>query len=153
MDRNKKEDEKKSELLKTSQYKKALISALETSLGVVTTACRKVGVSRRTYYDYYNSDEDFKREVDEMKEVALDFVESKLFESIEGVVIGKDQDGETNVYKTPPNVTAIIFHLKTKGKDRGYTEKQEIEIESTENKVIEVKVLETNFVEPQPKEE
>jgi len=39
------------------------------------------------------------------------------------------------------------------GANHNWSEKQEIEIESTENKVIEVKVLETNFVEPQPREE
>ena len=39
------------------------------------------------------------------------------------------------------------------GANHNWSEKQEIEIESTENKVIEVKVLETNFVEPQPKKE
>lgn len=95
----------------TSEHiKKQLIEALQKSLGVVSTACKVVGISRTTYYQYLKDDEDFKSQVENIEEEAIDFVESKLFEQI--------QDN---------NTTATIFYLKTKGKKRGYTEKQEIE--------------------------
>ena len=90
---------------KTKHNKKALLQALEKSLGVVTSACKKVGLSRKTYYDYYNNDEDFKNESDRIADVVLDFAESQLHKQI--------QDG---------NTTATIFYLKTKGKKRGYIE-------------------------------
>lgn len=90
--------------------KKALIDALHSSLGVVTKACEKVGISRQTFYEYYNNDKDFKNQVDEIENVSLDFVESQLFQQI--------KDG---------NTTATIFYLKTKGKSRGYVERQEID--------------------------
>jgi hypothetical protein len=94
---------------KTDNRKKSLLKSLEKSLGVVTTACKNVGVHRSTFYEWYNKDEDFKQQVDEISNVTLDFAETKLFKQIE--------DG---------NTAATIFYLKTKGKKRGYVERQEI---------------------------
>lgn len=94
---------------KTEQHKKALLEALEKSLGVVTTACKKAGVGRTTYYEWYNSDVNFRSKVDELQNIALDFAESKLHEQISN-------------NSTP----ATIFYLKTKGKHRGYVERQEV---------------------------
>ena len=106
---------------KTNILKNNLIKALEQSLGVVTTACKEVKCNRSTFYDYYKKDPKFKAQVDAIQDIALDFVESKLFEQI------KDE-----------NTTATIFYLKTKGKKRGYIERQEIQHEGTiESKVIE----------------
>lgn len=93
---------------KSEHTKKALLVALEKELGVVTAACKRADVGRTTFYEYYNNDSDFKAAADSIEDVALDFTESKLHEQIaEG------------------NVTAIIFHLKTKGKKRGYIERIE----------------------------
>jgi transcriptional regulator of acetoin/glycerol metabolism len=39
--------------------KKAMIEALEQSLGIVTTACKKVGINRKTHYDWLKTDEDY----------------------------------------------------------------------------------------------
>lgn len=93
----------------SEQNKKELLEALETSLGVVTTACRQVGLGRTTFYKYCNEDPEFKRKVDEIENVAFDFVESQLYRQI--------QDG---------NTAATIFWLKTKGKNRGYSERFEL---------------------------
>ena len=35
---------------KTEQHKKAMLDALESSLGVVTSACKSVGIGRTTHY-------------------------------------------------------------------------------------------------------
>ncbi len=94
---------------KTEQHKKAIIDALEKSLGVVTTACKNVGIGRTTFYEWMKDDEDFEREVNEIQNIALDFAESQLHKQI--------GDGST---------AATIFYLKTKGKKRGYIERQEI---------------------------
>jgi len=93
---------------KTKHNKKQLLAALEASLGVVTTACKKVGVSRKTFYHYLKTDPEFKLGVDDISEIALDFVESKLHQQI-----------------SSGNTTATIFYLKTKGKKRGYIERKE----------------------------
>ena len=64
---------------KTDNRKKSLLKSLEKSLGVVTTACKNVGVHRSTFYEWYNKDEDFKKQVDDINNVTLDFAETKLF--------------------------------------------------------------------------
>lgn len=108
--------------------KKKVLEELEKQNGIVSTACNNTGTPRSTFYKWCNDDPEFKALVDDIQEVAIDYVESKLFEKIEGVWIdsGKKQDDEPLVYKTPPSDTAIIFYLKTKAKKRGYVEKQEI---------------------------
>lgn len=95
---------------KTEQHKKAIIEALEKSLGVVTTACKKVGIGRTQFYNWLKDDEEFAKEVDDIQNIALDFAESQLHKQI-----GKG------------NTTATIFYLKTKGKKRGYIERVEQE--------------------------
>jgi hypothetical protein len=96
--------------LETNIKKQAMIKALEDALGVVTTAARKVGIDRKTHYNWLSDDEDYKRAVDDISDVALDFAESQLHKQI--------QSGE---------VSSTIFYLKTKGKKRGYVERQEVE--------------------------
>lgn len=95
---------------KIQHTKKALIDALEKSLGVVTTACKIVGIDRTTFYRYLKDDEDFAKKVQEIENVTLDFVESQLHKQIK-----------------ENSTAATIFFLKTKGKKRGYIERQEIE--------------------------
>lgn len=90
-----------------------MIEALEESLGVVTTACRKVGISRDAHYRWKKDDREYAARVDALSNVALDFAESKLFSLIQ------DQ-----------NPTAIIFYLKTQGKGRGYYEHRTQDITS-----------------------
>lgn len=89
--------------------KKGMIEALEKSLGIVTTACKAVGISRETHYRWLREDEKYKASVDAIADIALDFAESSLHKQI--------QNGE---------VSSTIFYLKTKGKSRGYVERQEI---------------------------
>jgi hypothetical protein len=89
--------------------KKQIIEALEKSLGIVTTAVRNVGIARSTFYKWYSEDKEFKAQVDDIENIALDFAESQLHVQI--------SDGIP---------TSTIFYLKTKGKKRGYVERTEI---------------------------
>lgn len=109
--------------------KEDILKALEAKNGIVSEACKSIGFSRSTFYKWLNDDPDFKKKVDEIQDVAIDYVESKLFEKITGVTVkrGETDEGEDIVYDVPPSDTAIIFYLKTKGKKRGYIEKQEID--------------------------
>jgi hypothetical protein len=91
--------------------KEALIQAMQKAMGVVTEACKIAKVGRTTFYKLYNNDPEFKRACDECQDIALDFAESQLYSQIKG--------GST---------TATIFYLKTKGKHRGYVERQQIDI-------------------------
>tara|TARA_R110000744_G_scaffold218456_1_gene337230 strand:+ start:3008 stop:3367 length:360 start_codon:yes stop_codon:yes gene_type:complete len=89
--------------------KESILKALEQSLGVVTVACKKADVPRSTYYKWLNEDVDFAAGVKEIENVALDFAESQLHKQI-----------------SENSTAATIFYLKTKGKRRGYIERQEI---------------------------
>lgn len=89
-------------------HKRAMIEALEKSLGVVTTAAKQAGINRKTHYEWLKEDPDYKAQVEDVANIALDFAESQLHKQI--------QDGE---------VSSTIFFLKTKGKGRGYIERQE----------------------------
>lgn len=89
--------------------KRAMLKALEKSLGVVTTAANIVGITRKTHYDWLLKDPKYAQEVSELDNITLDFAESQLHKQV--------KEG---------NTTATIFLLKTKGKKRGYIERQEI---------------------------
>lgn len=113
--------------------KKQILAALEAKYGIVTDACRSIGLSRSTFYDWLKTDSEFKAAVDEIQETAIDYVEGKLFERINGVEVMTDTDDEGNpvTYKQPPSDAAVIFYLKCKGKKRGYIEKTEIDLGGT----------------------
>lgn len=119
---------RQSELDKVDSHKKGLITALNEYKGIVSTACDSIGLSRTTFYNYVNDDPEFAKEVENCQERAIDFVEGKLFEKINGVTIQSyNSKGDPVIYDQAPSDTAIIFYLKTKGKKRGYVEKQEVE--------------------------
>lgn len=101
---------------KTEQHKKAVLEALEKSLGVVTTACKMAGVGRTQYYTWLKEDEEFRSSVEDIENITLDFAESQLHKQI--------KEGST---------AATIFYLKTKGSKRGYIEKQDITQRTTLN--------------------
>lgn len=100
--------DKKSD--RTDTKKKTFLQALEKNLGIVTQTAKQVGVHRSTYYDWLAADSEFRDAAEEIQEVALDFVEGKLLKRI---------NDESD--------TAILFYLKTKGKNRGYVERQEVQ--------------------------
>lgn len=100
--------------------KRAMLDALEKSLGIVTSACKSVGISRETHYRWMREDEKYKESVDDLANVALDFAESQLHQQIKS-----------------GNPSSTIFYLKTKGKKRGYVERQEIAHEGMKTFQIE----------------
>ncbi|QDP51705.1 MAG: hypothetical protein Unbinned92contig1003_18 [Prokaryotic dsDNA virus sp.] len=102
--------------------KETMLAALESSLGVVTTACKKTGIPRSTYYKWLKEDSDFADKVKDIENVSLDFAESKLFEQM--------QDN---------NTSATIFYLKTKGRKRGYWEKQQFDV-TTDDEPIKINI-------------
>ena len=95
-----------------------MLKALEQSLGVVTTACKKTDIPRSTYYKWLREDKEFADEVRDIENVSLDFAESKLFEQMSN-----------------NNTSATIFYLKTKGKKRGYWEKQQHDLTSDDEPI------------------
>ncbi len=68
-----------------------------------------LNITRATLWKWRKEDPELDEMMTDAEESLIDFSESKLMEAI--------QEG---------NLTATIFHLKTKGKSRGYVEGQEI---------------------------
>ncbi len=92
-----------------SKQKEEFIEAFAKSLALISSTCRKVGISRPTFYNWYNSDELFAEQIDDIRELCKDSVENEIFKKI--------KDGDTAM---------IIFYAKTRMKDRGYVERQEL---------------------------
>ena len=107
--------------------KEAMIKALEKSLGNATVACQKVGISRDTHYRWIKTDDKYKQSVLDLKNISLDFAETMLMENIKQ---GKE--------------SSIFFYLKTQGKGRGYTERQEIDLGNDNHFRIEILKRENN---------
>lgn len=89
--------------------KDKVIAAYRKSLGNATIACKNCNITRKTFYDWKKNDEKFAEEIEYIRNNELvDFLENALFQRV--------QEGDT---------TAIIFGLKTLGKERGYVERKE----------------------------
>ena len=105
----------------TQDGKKKMLEELEYNLGIVSTSCLNADVSRATHYRWLQEDPDYKAYVKDIQEIAIDFVESKLYDKI------KEKD-----------TACIIFYLKTKAKHRGYIERQQIEVADTKEFTVKV---------------
>ena len=66
----------------TEHYKKKVLEALEKSFGVVTTACKAANVGRTQFYKWCKDDLEFKKQVDDIQNIALDMAESQLHKQI-----------------------------------------------------------------------
>ena len=98
-----------AQMKQPDKHKQLLLVALEKSLGIVTPACKEVGISRNQFYKYCREDEIFKAAVDDINEVTLDFVENALLKKI--------KDGSER---------GILFYMRYKGRKRGYSDSIDI---------------------------
>ena len=94
---------------KTAVSKEKFLEQLEKSFGLVATTCRKVGISRSTYYKWRKDDSQFADKADDIKELQKDVAEA--------LILKKMKDGDTAM---------LIFYAKTQMKDRGYVERTEV---------------------------
>ena len=88
-----------------------LIQQINDMRGNITAVARRFGVSRTTIYKHINKYPTVKIALDEAREEMIDNAESVLYQQVLG-----------------GNMTAVIFFLKTQGKRRGYSERQELEL-------------------------
>jgi len=103
-------------------YKKQLLISLEKNMGIVTPACKEVGISRDRFYTYYNEDEEFKKAVDDINNIQSDFVESQFFKKI--------KEGSER---------SILFYMRFKGKNKGYTDN--LDITSGGKTIDQIKII------------
>ena len=104
----KKETRKQKIDRETAEKKALVLKVYEKKAANVSATCIAANIGRRTFYYWRESDPDFDAACKDIEEALVDFAESML--------VAKIQDKD---------LTAIIFYLKTKGKDRGYVERTE----------------------------
>lgn len=91
-----------------------ILEALRVTCGNQTQAAKElerqlgIHIDRSTISKRIAKDEKLAAAVADVEEIALDMAENALLKAIKN-----------------GNITAIIFYLKTKGKNRGYVEKEE----------------------------
>ena len=86
-----------------------MIDALSRTKGMVYLAAKMLGCSHTTIYNYAKRHPTVQRAIDANRGEVVDVAELKLYEAI--------QAGEH---------WAVAFALRTIGKNRGYTERQEV---------------------------
>ena len=112
MSKNTENNKTKVTNVTSSTKKDNFLKALKNNLGNISQACKSSKISRQTYYRWVDDDVEFEEQCKNVEESLLDLAENRLLEKIDK-------------YDT----TSIIFFLKTKGKKRGYVEKQEFELQ------------------------
>ena len=105
--------------------KEKFIENFELSLGNISISCEASGISRQTYYNWIKQDLGFATKCKDIEERNLDLAEMKLLNAI--------REGKT---------AELLFYLKTKGKKRGYVERQEI-TGAEGQKLFEVRIIDT----------
>ncbi len=94
--------------LNTNPRKASMLHALLKCFGVVSYAAMEAGISRKTHYNWMETDREYRLAVERIDEATIDYCEAKLFKHV--------QKGD---------LQAAMFFLRHKGKSRGYTTKQE----------------------------
>ena len=89
--------------------KQDLVDAIHKYNGNISAVARAFGVTRSTIYSHIEKRPELKDLIQDERESMLDDAESELYKQAKR-----------------GNTTALIFMLKTRGKERGYVERQEI---------------------------
>tara|TARA_R100001443_G_scaffold13007_1_gene22906 strand:- start:6440 stop:6835 length:396 start_codon:yes stop_codon:yes gene_type:complete len=106
----------KKEQERTRIQKAKILEALEQTLGVVTPACKAVGISRSTFYKWKEEDPKFSEEVGKIIGLRLDFLENEMLRRIQNNSQGSN--------------TLLMYELNNRGRERGYGNDQKIDITS-----------------------
>jgi hypothetical protein len=85
-----------------------VIDAIKKSHGIVASAARILGIDRSTVQRYINNYPTIKAALENEREVWTDIAESQLIRAVR-----------------KGSLPAVMFYLKTVGRNRGYIERQE----------------------------
>lgn len=88
--------------------KKAILAAIKDSGGIISTIARRLNVTWHTADNWIKEFEETKQALKDEENIILDMAESTIFKSIKD---GSSQDAK--------------WYLSTKGRHRGFGEKQE----------------------------
>jgi hypothetical protein len=117
-----------------------ILKIYENNTGNKFQTCKAANISRCTLDRYIKENHEFAERIAEIDESMLDFSESQLYQLIRG---GRVQSLETKDVligdrvvtlrhetrkQLPPDGYSVQFHLKTKGKRRGYAESSTVDL-------------------------
>jgi hypothetical protein len=108
---------------KREKKKEEFLEVYSQKANNVHLTCKALDIERGTFYKWIKEDDAFRDKIQALEEGDIDSAETALKRQI--------LDG---------NITAIIFYLKTKGKNRGYVERQEL-TGMNGQKLFEVEIL------------
>lgn len=97
--------------------------------GILSDIAANLGVERSTIYTWCNDDEQFAQALEDSRERFVDLAESNLRKLLPAFRPSKRTRMAEKRFAgwiERPSETAIIFTLKTRGKKRGYVERQEV---------------------------
>ena len=77
---------RKMEQNRTKINKERLLKALESSLGVITTALKATDLSRTNFYKWLKEDKEFAAKVKQIENIQKDFIKSKYYECVKDKV-------------------------------------------------------------------
>ena len=106
---------KKVVQLEVAKRKDNFLEVYKNNMCIVASSCLKAGISRQTFYEWRREDPDFASKCEEIEELQKDMAEASILKQI--------KEG---------NTTMTIFYAKTKMRDRGYGEKQDINLHTPE---------------------
>jgi transposase-like protein len=108
-----------------------MIEALQRTGGVIAAAARLIGCSRNTVMRYIEQYDEVREVYDQENEVNLDDAESTLIDYVRGTATW---DLEGRPLQKPidekTRLDALKFYLRTKGRQRGYGDRQDIDVTS-----------------------
>lgn len=102
--------------------------------GIISSIAAVFRVERGTVYDWCSSDVKYQEALKSSRDVFLDVAETNLQTLVKGIPNYRTEikDGEEikvfDGWNVPPSESAVVFVLKTIGRNRGYTERQEIDL-------------------------
>lgn len=129
--------------------RETFIDILRANRCNVSIACKKMDICRQTYYNWLKEPE-FEKMYLSAKEEMKDRAEDSLSIMINGIPktieVTDEKTGKTTIkvvgWIERPVPAATIFYLKTQCKDRGYIERQEVDLKSEGKLTIEVEYYE-----------
>ena len=107
-------EREKDDITKSDNFspkKKIFIKSYLEHLGSITGAANASKISRNTYYRWLEEDSEFKEHIENID------VDDFLLGEAKKALLKNIQKGD---------VASVIFTLKSKGKNEGFTEKQEV---------------------------
>jgi len=113
---------------RTTTNKNMFLNALIRNNFHITNTCNQTGIPRMTFYKWQQVDKKFKEKMEALREVEIDNFEDAFRDLVE-----------------ERNPQAVIFGLKTRGRSRGYIEKQEVE--HTGGQKIEFNIIQPQQIE------